>query len=435
MRYISTAGEALPVSFREAVIQGLAPDGGLYLPSELPAMSPELYRRDLSFVERAAGLLSPFTGGEIDDASLAQLCVDAFDFPVELVSLENGALHVLELFWGPTFAFKDFGARFLARVMNLFASEQGRKLTILVATSGDTGSAVANGFAGMDAIDVVLLYPSGRVSTLQEQQLTTVGGNVEALEVEGAFDDCQAMVKAAFADPEIQARRPLSSANSINIARLLPQMLYYVDAGARLGATAERPMTLCVPSGNYGNVTGALIATLRGLPTRRLIVASNANDVVPQFLATGIFEPREAVSTPANAMDVGNPSNLDRITFLLGGDIERVRDRFVGYSVSTSEILKTIREVRYDTGYLLDPHSAVGFHAIDRYRREHGQPEGPAVFVATAHPAKFGEAICEATDETVEIPEGLAQALRKEKCATKIAATPERLKEYLLDRR
>jgi threonine synthase len=432
MRFVSTRGQADPVSFRVATLAGLAPDGGLYLPEELPQLGAEQLDPQLSFTDRAMLLARPLVEDDFNDAELADLCHSTFDFPVKLVDLDNG-LHVLELFWGPTFAFKDFGARFLARVMNRFTADEGQRLTILVATSGDTGSAVAHGFAGMDAIDVVLLYPSGRVSPLQEKQLTTVGGNVSALEVAGTFDDCQAMVKQAFADAELQALRPLSSANSINIGRLLPQIFYYVHAIAVLAASPTQPAVICVPSGNYGNVTGALMAWLMGLPVKRLVVGSNENDVVPRFLETGIYKTRETVTTPANAMDVGNPSNMARIQSFLAYDLELITQRFRGFKVTTPEIFETIREVKEETGYLLDPHSAVGYRALQRYRDESGPTYGPHLFAATAHPAKFSEAIKAAIGEDVEIPDGLQLALQRPKNATQIDADAARLKEYLVD--
>ncbi len=433
MPYYSTGGKAPVVSFKEAVLAGLAPDGGLYLPTELPRIPDDCLEptRNLEFAELAFRLLEPFTDGQIAENALHEICEDAFDFPVEMAKITE-ELHALELFRGPTFAFKDFGARFLARVMNHFLAGSGRRLTILVATSGDTGSAVAHGFTGMEAIDVVLLYPSGRVSRLQEQQLTTLGGNVSALEVMGSFDDCQNMVKAAFADDEIQRRRPLSSANSINIGRLLPQMTYYVHA-LRLLSSAFGDTALCVPSGNFGNVTGALMARLMGLKTPRIVVGTNANDVVPRYLNTGFYEPRPSVRTPASAMDVGQPSNFDRLMALLGESHEKMREVFRGYVVTTPEMLETIGRVRREHGYLLDPHSAVGYSALERYMAEAGTFESRGFFAATAHPGKFAEAIEEATGEAVEIPDALAEALRREKRAVPIGSRPEELKAFLLD--
>lgn len=430
MRFVSTRGGSPPVSFRQAVMAGLAPDGGLYLPAELPRLPDEVLdaARDCQLAETAARVAAPFVGDELPPGVLEAVCADAFDLPLPVVPVAGG-VHVLELFWGPTFAFKDFGARFLARVVDRFAAAGDRRLTILVATSGDTGSAVAHGFAGMAAVDVVLLYPSGRVSRLQEQQLTTVGGNVAALEVAGTFDDCQAMVKAAFADAGLRRRRRLSSANSINIGRLLPQLCYAVHAVGQLPGV----QVLAVPSGNFGNLTGALMGRLMGLPLERLVAGTNANDVVPRFLAGGELAPRPVIRTPASAMDVGDPSNLDRIRALLGDDLERIRQLLWGTSVATPEILATIAGVRRRHGYLLDPHSAVGWLALERYLAGPGDAGRPSLLAATAHPGKFSEAIRAATGEEVEIPRALAAALERPKQATAIVARPAALREYLLD--
>lgn len=430
MRYVSTGGAAPPVSFRDAVLAGLAPDGGLYLPARLPSLPPDILAtaETAELAVTANRVAALFVGDELTAVELEGICTGSFDFPLPVRQVDL-TTHVLELFWGPTFAFKDFGARFLARVMDRFAAAGDRRLTILVATSGDTGSAVAHGFAGMAAIDVVLLYPSGRVSRLQEQQLTTVGGNVVALEVAGTFDDCQAMVKAAFADRELRRLRPLSSANSINIGRLLPQLCYAVHAVGRVPGVA----VVAVPSGNFGNLTGALLGRLMGLPLDRLVVGTNANDVVPRYLASGAFEPRPAIQTPASAMDVGLPSNFARIEALLNGDLARIRALLWGTAVATSEILATIAEVRREHGYLLDPHSAVGWRALQRYLTAVGDPGRPSLLAATAHPGKFGEAILAAVGEEVVIPPALAAALAKPKQATTIEATPAALREFLLD--
>jgi len=434
MQYRSTGNAAPQVSFREAVFAGLAPDGGLYLPVEIPRLPPELTQSATatSFVETATALARPFVGDEMTAQELGDICADAFSFDLPLVRIVDDVFS-LELFWGPTFAFKDFGARFLARVMRHFATQGSRKLTILVATSGDTGSAVANGFYGMEAIEVVLLYPSGRVSPLQEKQLTTLGGNVTAVEVQGTFDDCQAMVKAMFADPSVSQSYRLSSANSINIGRLLPQIFYWVHAWQLLGLSYQTPAYICVPSGNFGNVTGALIAHLMGLPVPRIVVGTNDNDVVPRYLSSGEYVPAEAVQTPASAMDVGNPSNFRRILDLLGGSHQRVAEVFCGFRVSTPEMLATIKAVLEQRQYLLDPHSAVGVRALQRFFDEQPHCQAPGVAGATAHPAKFAEAIREATGTEVEIPPALAAALAKEKKAELIRNRPQDLRELLLD--
>jgi threonine synthase len=435
MRYVSSIRRAPVVSFGEAVRNGLAPDGGLYLPVEIPPLPDEVLQPGTrSLAETAFVLARLFVGDEIAAPDLEAICRDAFSFPIPVVQV-NDAIHVLELFHGPTFAFKDLGARFLARVMAHFLCQDAQRLTILVATSGDTGSAVAHGFAGMEGIDVVLLYPSGRVSRLQEQQLTTIGGNVSAVEVAGTFDDCQAMVKAALADAEIQAVRPLSSANSINIARLLPQVFYYVDAWRQLVAGPGRPRLICVPSGNLGNLTGALIARLMGLPVDQIVAGTNANDLLPRYLATRNLDPRPVVRTPASAMDVGNPSNFDRIHNLLGGSHRRISELLRAYSVTSKEILSTINRVHKEHGYLLDPHTAVGYAAIEQFLGESQRTSTPTLLAATAHPGKFAEAIREATGAEVEIPAGLAAAMTMEKQSIAISNAFEDLRELLLEAR
>jgi threonine synthase len=434
MLYVSSNHRAPAVSFGEAVRNGLAPDGGLYLPVEMPHLPAEVMQPDSnrSLADTAFTLARLFVGHEIAAPELEAICHDAFSFPVPVVQV-GGAVHAIELFHGPTFAFKDLGARFLARVMAHLLRRNDQRLTILVATSGDTGSAVAHGFAGMEGIDVVSLYPSGRVSRLQEQQLTTVCGNVTAVEVAGTFDDCQTMVKAALADAEIQALRPLSSANSINIARLLPQVFYYVDAWHHLAAGPGRPRLICVPSGNLGNLTGALIARLMGLPLDQIIAGTNANDLLPRYLATGRYDPQPVVRTPANAMDVGSPSNFNRIHYLLGGSHRRISEMLRAYAVTSEEILSTINRVHQEHGYLLDPHTAVGFAAIEQFADENQEEQAPTLLAATAHPGKFAEAIRAATGAEVEIPAGLAAAMARKKRSIAISNSFNDLRELLLD--
>jgi threonine synthase len=432
MHYFSSNRRAPAVSFAEAVRNGLAPDGGLYLPVDIPALPDEVLQPgNRSLAETAFVLARLFVGDEIAAPDLEAICRDAFSFAIPVVQV-NDAIHALELFHGPTFAFKDLGARFLARVMAHFLHRGAQGLTILVATSGDTGSAVAHGFAGMEGIDVVLLYPSGRVSRLQEQQLTSIGGNVTAVEVTGTFDDCQAMVKAALADTEVQTHRPLSSANSINIARLLPQVFYYVHAWQQLAAGPGGLGLICVPSGNLGNLTGALMARLMGLPVEQIIAGTNANDVLPRYLATGWYDPRLVVRTPANAMDVGSPSNFARIQTLLGCSYRRISKLLQAHAVTSAEILSTISRVHQEHGYLLDPHSAVGFAAAERFLAENQDERAASLVAATAHPGKFAEAIREATGAEVEIPAGLAAALNMKKRAIAIGNSFDDLRELLL---
>lgn len=429
--YESTSRRAPVVSFRQAVLDGLAPDGGLYMPVEIPPL-PLGWCQLHGLPEVASEVARPLLDGDIADDALATICADAFSFPVPLVPI-TGGIDALELFWGPTFSFKDLGARFLARLLDHFATRGAGKLTVLVATSGDTGSAVAHGFAGMLAIDVVLLYPSGRVSPLQEKQLTTAGGSVAALEVAGTFDDCQAMVKAAFADRRVREKRPLTSANSINIGRLLAQVFYYVHACALLAAEGREPAFVCVPSGNFGNLTAALLARAMGCPIDRVVAATNANDTVPRYLATGVYAPRPVIETPANAMDVSDPSNFARIRWLFGNQRSLMAEAIHAIAVSTPEMMATIERVRREHGYLLDPHAAAGFAGLERVLAEARRPAETCVLAATAHPGKFGEAIRAATGGEPNLPPALAAVLTKEKHSTVIGNRAEYLVDYLLD--
>lgn len=438
MEYVSTNGRADPVPFSEAVLRGLAPDGGLYVPEQWPRL-PE------PFLERLPGMSLQQIGfevsrlfiDELDERRLHRLVDEALDFDAPLVGLGNG-LHILELFHGPTLAFKDFGARFMSRIFSVLRESAGSEIVILAATSGDTGSAVAQGFLGVEGVKVCLLYPSGKVSRLQEQQLTTAGGNVTALEVDGTFDDCQEMVKQAFGDPGLAGAVTLSSANSINIARLIPQMFYYLYAVARLKQPAEP--VFCIPSGNFGNLTAGLMARKIGMPAAGFIAATNINDVVPEYLATGRYRPRASERTISNAMDVGNPSNFDRIEYLFGGSHEEIRRHIWGASFSDDETKAAIRTLYDSTGYLMDPHTAVGYLAVQQYRREaagyfgEGKVTPPFVILATAHPAKFGDVIEPVIGEEIPLPERLKACLARQKQSVPMPNEYGRLKEWLLAR-
>lgn len=402
-QYVSTRGGATPVPFSQALLLGLAPDGGLFVPTQIPRL-PELWREASSFAELGEAVLMPWLQEEIPPETVRAIVRDALHFPVPLVPLQGAGwdgVHVLELFHGPTLSFKDFGARTMARLMQHFLQRRDEALTILVATSGDTGSAVADGFAGQDAVRVVLLYPKGQVSQVQEQQLITRRPGVQALAVEGTFDDCQRLVKAAFQAPERFAQK-LSSANSINIGRLLPQMLYYIWAVAQGGF---REVVCCVPSGNLGNLTGAMLAYLGGLPVQRFLAAHNANDGFPLFLG-GVEDPfGDSKRTLSNAMDVGAPSNFERLTHLLTED--QLRALVWGTSVADEETLASMRRVYEATGYVADPHTAVGLEAVRRYRTQTGDTT-PTIVASTAHPAKFPEVVEQALGLTPETPERLA---------------------------
>ena len=420
-RFVSTRASGRPVSFRKALLGGLAPDGGLYVPQTIPALPDAARDRSTTFPELAAAVFDRWLGEEVDAQTQASLTADAFDFPVPLIGLDGpwDGVHVLELFHGPTLSFKDFGARMMARWMAHFLAETDERLTILVATSGDTGSAVADGFAGLDRIDVVLLYPKGQVSPVQERQLIIERPGVRAFAVDGTFDDCQRLVKAAFLDDELRPLN-LSSANSINIGRLLPQMLYYLWA---VGEVREAPI-VCVPSGNLGNLTGGMLARLAGSPIHRFLAAHNANDFFPRFLegTSPAFEPSK--QTLSNAMDVGAPSNFERLEALLGAD--RLRELVEGYSVTDDETLRCMRRVADEAGYIACPHTAVGLEAVRRHRERFGD-ERPAIVLATAHPAKFPETVARATGNEPAQPERLAALWRR---ATSVDPLPPTLTAF-----
>jgi threonine synthase len=431
MRLYSTNGGDKPVTFREAALRGLADDGGLFMPVEIPALPGAFWERcgAMPFAEIAQEMAFALVGDEIPREALRGIVRDAFNFDAPLVELAPD-LFILELFHGPTLAFKDFGARFMARTLAYLRREEARDLTVLVATSGDTGSAVAHGFHNVAATRVVVLYPSGQVSRAQEQQLTTLGGNVSALEVRGTFDDCQRMVKAAFRDPEIRARLELTSANSINIARLLPQAFYYVWAFAQSDGARGGPV-FAVPSGNFGNLTAGLIARRMGLPARHFIAATNVNDVVPGYLADGVFAPRASLQTLSSAMDVGDPSNFARMLALFDGGHALMASAISGYRFTDAETLDGMREL-YDTyGYVVDPHTAVGYLGSRAYVAA-GGAAGMRIVLATAHPAKFAAVCREALGMEVELPEALRGALEKPKQATLLSATDEALRAFLL---
>ena len=404
MILVSTKRAAPPVSFKEALLRGLAPDGGLYLPTSIPAIEPKTLASwgGLALGEVAVRVVSHLVGDEFDRDVLERLTREAFDFRAPTVPVADG-LSVLELFHGPTLAFKDFGARFLARLFGSLLSERGGRATILVATSGDTGSAVAQGFHGVARVRVVVLYPAGRVSPFQEAQMATLGGNVTAVRVPGTFDDCQRLVKDAFLDERL-ADLGLSSANSINIGRLLPQAVYYVASWLAAGGDDAGEVVFAVPSGNLGNLTAGVIAQRLGIRAGRFIAATNVNAVLPDYLRTGAYRARPAQPTLSNAMDVGDPSNFPRLSQIHAEALETLRANVVGTSISEDETRRTIREVYGECGYLLDPHSAVGVAAARRAQAGMGERR-PIIALATAHPAKFGDVIREELGFDPELPE------------------------------
>jgi threonine synthase len=431
MKFRSTLRQSPEVSLRDAVLSGSAPDGGLYMPVEMPLLPPDFSGRlrGLSFQELAREVGVLFLGDDIPPDALAEIVTCAFDFPVPLVSLTEH-VHILELFHGPTLAFKDFGARFMARLMGYFVRESGQELTVIAATSGDTGSAVAHAFLGVPGIRVVILYPAGRVSEAQEKQFTTLGQNITALEVAGSFDDCQRLAKQALVDAVVAQKFKVTSANSINIARLIPQMFYYFSAWSQLPDTTT-PVVFSVPSGNFGNLTAGLFAKRIGLPAAQFIAATNANDVVPEFLRSGKLIPRASRRTISNAMDVGNPSNFARIIDLYENDLQTIRHDIWGCSFSDEETLRVMHDVEQRHNYVLDPHTAVGLLGQESFAKQnHANVQG--IVLATAHPAKFAETVARATGLRPEMPERLASFLGRAKQSIPFPNRFSALQEFLL---
>jgi len=431
MKLYSTNNKNNQVSFKEAVIKGIADDGGLYVPVSLPQMQEAFFDRIgiLDLQDIAFAVSRRVLKEEIPDYELFKIIRSAFTFTAPLQPLDRDK-NILELFHGPTLAFKDFGARFLAETLSFFNQDEDKKLVILVATSGDTGSAVANGFYNVSGIDVVLLYPSGKVSKIQEQQLTTLGGNVTALEVLGSFDDCQRMVKEAFNDKELRSKVKLTSANSINFARLFPQSFYYHYAYSQL-ERRDRPVIFSVPSGNLGNLTAGLIAREMGLPVKKFIAALNSNDVFENYLKSGTFQPKTSVQTISNAMDVGNPSNFYRIYSMFDGNLNSMREVIFSRSFSDNQTRQAIGEIYNKYGYLADPHGAVGYLALKEYLEEYPGSYN-SIILETAHPAKFKDIVEENSGTSVEIPESLVKCLEKKKKSIIISNNLDALKSILL---
>jgi len=411
MRFVSTEGKCESVSLEEALRRGLAADGGLYVPESLPPLPSTFFERlpGLGLVEIASAVLEHLLAGDLEPAELRRITAEAFNFPIPLVAL-NHRVQFLELFHGPTLAFKDVGARCLARLLAATRHDEGR-LTVLAATSGDTGGAVADAFFGVPGTRVVILYPHGQVSLLQERQFTTLGKNVRTFAVDGTFDDCQALVKRAFGDHGLSTRLGLTSANSINVGRLLPQIVYYFQAAAQLWNKGRWPILFSIPSGNFGSLAAGLMAHALGLEAR-FVAATNKNDVVPCYLETGKFSPRPSLRTVSNAMDVGNPSNFARIESLYGGDTKRLRRHLRGRTYSDEATLRAIRQVAHEQGYVMDPHTAVGFLAlVDSLVEE--SPETVGIVLSTAHPAKFLEVVEPEIGRPLALPPELVERLDK----------------------
>jgi threonine synthase len=433
MVFRSTRGGGGEVSFKTAVFEGLAPDGGLFHPTS----KPDLKKLFLSFTENtgynqlAEAVTSRLLGPEISQETTKRIVEGAYTFSPQLQRLDD-SLYLLELFHGPSYAFKDFGACYLASCMEQFLSRESRQAIVLVATSGDTGSAVARAFYGKKNIQVVILYPSGRVSLLQEKQLTTMGENIRTLEVKGSFDDCQIMVKQAFTDSELNRKLMLTSANSINLGRLIPQSYYYVYAYAQLANELDDGLVFCVPSGNFGNLTAGVYAWQWGLAVRRFVAATNINDVVPQYLQTGIYETRSSVRTLSNAMDVGNPSNMERLIAVFERDWRRMSNMLHGEVVTDEETLEVMGELWSRSGVCIDPHTAVGYLGARRFQDKKLAPRAKIVILSTAHPAKFRETVKKATGQEPQLPSGLQEALRLPKQSTVVTNSLASLKEFLL---
>ena len=430
MQYFSTNHQSPKVDFKQATINGQAPDRGLYFPAHIPFLSKEIIENIASYSneEIAYQVIKPYVGDTIPEADLRRIVNETINFDIPLVKVTD-AIYSLELYHGPTLAFKDIGARFMSRCISYFVKDFSKKVTVLVATSGDTGGAVANGFYDVDGVDVVILYPSGKVSSVQEKQLTTLGKNIHALEVAGTFDDCQQMVKQVFTDEALNEKLFLTSANSINVARWLPQQFYYFFA-YKQWSLKNNPPVIAVPSGNFGNICAGILAHVSGLPVKHFIAACNANDIVPNFMQTEKYEPKKAVATISNAMDVGNPSNFIRILEIFQHQFVNLKKVLSSCSISDQETKDTLQKVYQTEGYLLDPHGAVGYLALQQYLQNNPVEKG--IVLETAHPVKFYDVVEPVIGEVVPIPEPVQQQLLLEKKSTKIAAEVDLLKRFLL---
>lgn len=431
MKYFSTNKQSPEVDFKEATIRGQAPDKGLYFPEKVPVLPASFFKSltSMNRAEVAFEVIKPYTGDTIPEQELRRIVEETVNFDFPLVKI-NDQISTLELFHGPTLAFKDVGARFMSRCLGYFSRERADKVHVLVATSGDTGGAVASGFYGVDGVDVVILYPSGKVSLVQEKQLTTLGKNIHALEVDGSFDDCQRMVKQAFTDKELGHKLFLTSANSINVARWLPQQFYYFYALQQWAH--QEPPVIAVPSGNFGNICAGLMAYRSGLPVKHFIAACNANDVVPSYFSSGEYKPAPARATISNAMDVGDPSNFVRMLEIFDHRFGALKEVISSYSINDDETRATILEVKQQYGYLADPHGAVAYAAIKKYLNTH--PADKAIFLETAHPIKFYDVVEPLTGEKIALPASLEGLMDRKKVSTRISTYYTELKDFLLNR-
>lgn len=430
MKYISTRQQE-ETNIKTAILKGLADDGGLFMPEYIPQLDSAFFENlpNLTLQEIGFRVAREFLGESIPDENLKEIIDEVLNFEIPAVKISEN-IYSLELFHGPTMAFKDVGARFMARMMSYFS--EGKPMKVIAATSGDTGSAVASGFYNVPGIEVYILYPKGKVSPLQEKQLTTWGGNIKALEIDGTFDDCQALAKQILSDEELNQKFTLTSANSINIARLIPQSFYYFWAFAQLQKLGK-PIVFSVPSGNFGNLTAGLFAKKMGLPIHHFVASTNANDIVPNYLETGIYTAKSSVQTISNAMDVGNPSNFERMKSLFDNDVSEFKREIDSYSFSDEETKIAMRKVRNDFGYTLDPHGAVAYLGFQKYLEKNNE-ELIGVLLETAHPAKFVEVVENVLKETIEIPEKLAAFGRKDKLATLLPNDLSKIKEAIMSR-
>ena len=430
MQFYSTNNQSPKVDFKQATISGQAPDKGLYFPEQIPVFPKDLIENINSYSneEIAYQVIKPYTATSIPQEELRRIVSETINFNIPLVKVTD-AIFSLELYHGPTLAFKDIGARFMSRCLGYFVKGFSKKVTVLVATSGDTGGAVANGFYDVDGVEVVILYPSGKVSSVQEKQLTTLAKNIHALEVNGSFDYCQQMVKQVFTDEELNKKLFLTSANSINVARWLPQQFYYLFA-YKQWAQKNNPPVISVPSGNFGNICAGILAHVSGMPVKHFIAACNANDIVPTFMQTEKYQPKKAVATISNAMDVGNPSNFIRILEIFNHQFADLKNILNSCSITDDETRRTIKNVYQTQGYLLDPHGAVGWLALEQYLKNNPAEKG--IVLETAHPVKFYDVVEPLIGEKVSIPVTVEQQLLLQKKSTKIEAETDLLKEFLL---
>ena len=430
MKFYSLNDHNIQTSFKNAVIAGIAPDKGLYFPESITPLSPDFFENIEQFSnhEIAFKAIHQFVEEDIPDGALTEIIANTLDFDFPVVEIEENVA-TLELFHGPTMAFKDVGARFMANCLGYFSQGEKQNVTVLVATSGDTGGAVANGFLGVEGVKVVILYPSGKVSEIQEKQLTTLGQNIEAMEVAGTFDDCQRMVKTAFLDSEITDHKKLTSANSINVARWLPQLFYFLFA-YKQAKSQGKEIVFSVPSGNFGNICAGMVAQKLGMPVKHFVASTNVNNVVPKFMQNGVYEPMPSKATISNAMDVGDPSNFVRIRHLYQDDFFDLKEHLSSYAFTDEETRLAMKDVNTRTNYVLDPHGAVGYLGLKKYQESH--PDTFGIFLETAHPVKFLDVVEDTLGVSPEIPPQIQKVMGKTKKSLAIA-TYDDLKQYLLD--